>query len=332
MVLISSIIQYKHVSISIPISSFSSILNGVISTDTDKNDTTVVIGYFPLKKSKHSLAEYRSWLENLIGFCQSPMVIFTSAEYYPILNSLRRNGSLPSYFIIDYNSPLEMPPIKPLVSTFERQHPIDPERRYHSVELYAVWCAKSYMLNRSAELNPFQTKYFFYLDAGAFRSPHYRFEAWPHGPAISTLFNNDRFALGLITPLPRRFCPLNSTIMDGPIKMDIIEGTFMGGPASAIRWWTSVYYTTIDEYRKKDLFIGKDQQVMNIIALAYADRFNMLLPFRTSCGNVWFVFGPILAEKSERQRLSFSSSCQQQNLSDVVIPFETICKDSNNVG
>ncbi|CAF0764100.1 unnamed protein product [Adineta steineri] len=224
-----------------------------------------------------------------------------------------------------------MPPIKTYLATFERQHQVDPERALHSVDLYAVWCAKSYVLNRSAELNPFGTKYFLYVDAGAFRSANYRFRAWPHPAAISTVFNNDRFFLGMITPLPRRFCAFNYTMMDGPIKMDLIEGTFMGGSASAIRWWTSVYYATIDDYRAKDFFIGKDQYVMNSIALTHAARFSMLLPFRASCGDVWFTFGPLLAEKGERERLSYSSSCQQQNISDFVIPFDTVCKDNNHI-
>ncbi|CAF4470229.1 unnamed protein product, partial [Adineta steineri] len=47
--------------------------------------TTVVIAYFPLNKSKHSKAQYQSWLENLLGFCQSPIIIYTSIEHQPIL-------------------------------------------------------------------------------------------------------------------------------------------------------------------------------------------------------------------------------------------------------
>ncbi|CAF1125530.1 unnamed protein product [Adineta steineri] len=159
-----------------------------------------------------------------------------------------------------------MPPIKSYLATFERQHQVDPERALHSVDLYAVWCAKSYVLNRSAELNPFGTKYFLYVDAGAFRSANYRFRAWPHPSTISTVFKNDRFFLGMITPLPRRFCTFNYTMMDGPIKTDLIEGTFMGGSASAIRWWTSVYYATINDYRAKDFFIDVDTLVLGDIS------------------------------------------------------------------
>ena len=293
-------------------------------------ETTIVTAYFPLTRAKHSQSHYLSWLENLLSFCQSPMVIFTTADFHPILYRLRRNGSLPAFFIVNYKSPLQMPPIEPLVATFERQHQTDPERAYHSVELYAVWCAKSFMLNRSAELNPFRTKYFLYVDAGAFRSSGYRFERWPSKSSIPTIFSDQRLLLGMIAPLPRRFCPLQYKLSEGPVSLNLVEGGFIGGSAGIIHWWTSVFYTTVHKYRDTNFFVGKDQTIMNAMALVHANRINMVLSFRVSCGDVWFAFAPLFAEKIERQNRSFSSACQGQNLSKVVIPFDTVCQDIRN--
>ena len=293
--------------------------------------TTVVVGYFPLSRAKHSQSEYLVWLENLLSFCLSPMLIFTSPEFLPVLRHLRRNGSLPSVFIVDYQSPLQMPPVKSLLSIFERQHQIDPERDYHSVELYAVWCAKSFMLNRSAELNPFRSTFFLYMDAGAFRSSHYRFEKWPHPSIILPILADQKLLLGLIARLPRRFCPLNYSMKEGPIEIDLIEGTFMAGSISAVHWWTSLFYATIVDYLSRDFFIGKDQSIINAIALAHADRLKMLLPFRVDCGDIWFAFGPLFAERNERHKLSFSLACQEQTTSKMIIPFQTVCHDRRNL-
>ncbi|CAF4116459.1 unnamed protein product [Adineta steineri] len=284
--------------------------------NNEQYSTTVVTAYFPLSKSKHSKAEYQSWLENLLGFCQSPMIIYTSIEYQPMLQQLRRNNSLRTHFIVEYNSSLEMPPVKKLVPIFEQQYLTDPERAYHSVELYAVWCAKSFILNRSVELNPFQTKYFLYMDAGAFRSSNYRFEQWPYEPSIHSILANNRLLLGMISPLSRQFCPLSYTVNKDPIQDDLIEGTFIGGTSDVIHWWTSTYYETINNYISKNFFIGKDQYLMNAIALTYPHRINMMLSFRTSCGNEWFAFGPLLANQAEKQKLAFSITCQHQNLSE----------------
>ncbi|CAF1122195.1 unnamed protein product [Adineta steineri] len=299
--------------------------------NNEQYSTTVVIVYFPLNKSKHSKTQYQSWLQNLLGFCQSPIIIYTSIEYQPILQHLRRNNSLRTHFIVEYNSPLEMPPIKKLVPIFEQQYPSDPERAYHSVELYAVWCAKPFILNRSVELNPFQTKYFLYIDAGAFRSSNYRFQSWPYEPSIHSILANNRLLLGMISPLPRQFCPLSYTINKGLIRRDLIQAGLMGGTADAIHWWTSVFYETIDISVSKNFFIGKEQNLMNAIALTYPHQINMMLSFRTSCGNIWFAFGPLLANQAEKQKLAFSKTCQQQNLSKVIIPFENICNDSRNI-
>ncbi|CAF4172632.1 unnamed protein product, partial [Rotaria sordida] len=186
------------------------------------------------------------------------MIIFTSIEYQPILYRLRRNGSLSSYFIVNYSTPLQMFPIKSLLSIFELQHKSDSERGYHSVELYAIWCAKSFMLNQSAELNPFNTKYFLYIDAGAFRSSNYRFQLWPDSQIIRSIFYNDRLLLGMIAPLPRRFCPLNYKVDEGPIKINLIEGGIIGGSARTIHWWTSLFYDTINNYVSRNFFIAKD--------------------------------------------------------------------------
>ena len=288
-------------------------------------ETTIVTAYFPLTRAKHSQSHYLSWLENLLSFCQSPMVIFTTADFHPILYRLRRNGSLPAFFIVNYKSPLQMPPIEPLVATFERQHQTDPERAYHSVELYAVWCAKSFMLNRSAELNPFRTKYFLYVDAGAFRSSNYRFKKWPDRGAMRTILGDNRILLGMIAPLPLRFCPLRYKLSEGPINLNMVEGGIIGGSAGIIHWWTSVFYGTIDNFRSRNFFIGKDQTIMNALVLAHAQHIRMLLSFRASCGDVWFAFAPLLADVDEKRALSYTTACQQQNVTAISIPFEIVC-------
>lgn len=300
----------------------------------DSNDRqwiTIVTAYYQLKKAKHSHSEYLIWLENFLSFAQSPMIIFTTPDLHPILYRLRGNGSFPTVFILNYASPLQMPPIKPLISTFEEQHETDPERAYHSVELYAIWCAKSYMLNYSSEINPFRTQYFLYVDAGAFRTSNYRFRDWPDPTGLSCILNSNRFLLGMIAPLPQHFCPLKYNVNDGPINLDLIEGTFMAGSINAIRWWSHVYYSTVDNYVQKGYFIGKDQSIMNAIALAYPRYLNVLLPFRIACSDVWFAFGPLFATKVERYRFSFTRACQRLRLLKVITSLETICGDKRNL-
>ncbi|CAF1486014.1 unnamed protein product [Adineta steineri] len=82
----------------------------------------------------------------------------------------------------------------------------------------------------------------------------------------------------MISSLPRQFCPLSYTL-----NKDLIQAKLMGGINDAIHWWTSALYETIDIYISKNFFIGKEQNLMNAIALIHPHRINMMLPFRTSC-------------------------------------------------
>ncbi|UJR19720.1 hypothetical protein I4U23_022854 [Adineta vaga] len=301
-----------------------------LSKINEQHTTTIVTAYFPLEKSKYSQDKYHLWLKNFLGFCHSPMIIYTSNEHQPILQQLRHNGSLITHFITTYNSPFGIPLIKSFLPAFNKEYETDSEKMYHSVELYAIWAAKSFLLNQSAQLNPFQTKYFLYVDAGVFRSSAYRFQKWPHKSAMDTIFKDDRLLFSMINTLPRQFCSLPYQLNRGPVYIDLIQGGIMGGTLRNIQWWTSLYYDTILDYISRNAFIGKDQHVMNALVLAHPYQMNILLSFRTPCGSSWHAFGPLLANENEKQNLSYSMDCQRHNLSGIIIPLEKICLDPKN--
>lgn len=291
--------------------------------------TAIVVAYFPFTQSKHSAREYHNWLENLLSFCESPMIIFTSKQYKTTLERIRnRNSPLPSRFIVDFDSPREMPPIVKLLKTFNKQLLTDPERKYHTVDLYSIWCAKSFMLNYSAILNPFRSDFFLYIDGGSFRSEEYRFKNWPYRIPIEVITEN-RLLLGMIAPLPRNLCPLNHGFsrIHTPISIDLLEGGFIGGSSSTIKWWADAYYDSIHWYQSRNFFIGKDQHLINALALAYPKRILVMLSYKSSpaCGNSWFAFGPLLADQSIDSS-AFVTTCQaHHDLRDIAMPFEKAC-------
>jgi len=64
----------------------------------------------------------------------------------------------------------------------------------------------------------------------------------------------------------------NWTEPDGPVDIDISEGSFFGGSPSAISWWSRTYYTYHDYYLGHWYFVGKDQTLINAILLMYPKR------------------------------------------------------------
>ena len=201
--------------------------------------TTIVTAFFPFAKTKHTQDDYDQWLMNLLAYDNNPMVIFTCEKQFPLLLKLRNNRTnkmLSTVFILNFSSPFEMPPIKNLEGVFKRQLDNDPEKSLHSIDLYAVWCAKTFMLNLTSSLNPFRTDYFLWIDAGSFRDDKYRFTKWPDPEKMATIFyNNNRLLLSLINPLRKNSCRLDDNRKITIPRYDLVEGGIIGGSTSSIR-------------------------------------------------------------------------------------------------
>jgi hypothetical protein len=80
--------------------------------------TTIVTAFFPFPKAKQSLTKYKEWLENLLSYTENPMVIFTSKNMSPLVESLRNarckpnQNCFPTVIIRDFDTQWKMPPIK----------------------------------------------------------------------------------------------------------------------------------------------------------------------------------------------------------------------------
>ena len=59
------------------------------------NSATIVTAFFPFSKSKHSLNEYKQWIENLLNYTENPMVVYTSSRMLWFIQR-RRNDPIPS--------------------------------------------------------------------------------------------------------------------------------------------------------------------------------------------------------------------------------------------
>jgi len=103
------------------------------------------------------------------------------------------------------------------------------------------------MLEYAALKNPFKTRYFLWIDGGAFRSVQYRFGPWPNHKKVVEIFEKNasqKLLLGLINQLPKEMCSQSRTgstqynVTLGPISTDFIEGTMFGGSSESVRWWS----------------------------------------------------------------------------------------------
>jgi hypothetical protein len=216
---------------------------------------------------------------------------------------------------------------------------MDGEEQIHSLDLYAIWNAKAWMLEYVALQNPFKTAYFLCVDTGAFRSTKYRFGSWQNHRKAVQIFQKDgpqKLLLDLINRLPQKVCAKPRTgstqnnLEHGPISQDLVEGTVFGGSSESIRWWSKLYYTTINLYISRKLFVGKDQSTMNSLAFAHPDRIHVILAFKLQCGDTWFAFGPLFADHGVVSN-AFGDACQSKNLSSIIVPLTNVCSDETNL-
>lgn len=156
---------------SIPINSDSDI--SYTESDLDINYVTVVAMYFHLNQSKHSTEKYDNWTSQFLQSVSSPVVMYT--DYISREKILKKRYPFPIHLILVDNiwqvmSQLEKDRNKSYIDNYLKvQIEIDPEKEVHNSNLYAIWNLKSFMVKNVIKKNPFNSSFFIYADAGAWR-------------------------------------------------------------------------------------------------------------------------------------------------------------------
>ena len=233
-----------------------------LSSKTKTHFTTVVSMYFKLSASKHSISQYNSWIANMLKSIQAPLVMYTDSKSIEFLQANRNSSHYTTtYFIYDdiwgVMRELELRRnMSYLVPYQKEQHDKDAERRIHNPSLYACWNLKTYILAKASEMNEYNSEFFMYTDAGAWREK--AFTDWPHEEFVRNVSQrlNDRMLFGQVYDKRRLF----------NVGQDHIEGTFFAGSKLAIAAYERAFYDQHDLWLQAGFFIGKDQTMMNMLA------------------------------------------------------------------
>lgn len=105
------------------------------------------------------------------------------------------------------------------------QSRIDPEKRYHNPNLYAVWNLKHYIMEHASIVNHFNSKFFIFTDGGAWRGQ--RFTNWPDQSFVQRIANyvDDRIIYGQVARSFNQQKSFWSSILSNNIN-DCIQGFF----------------------------------------------------------------------------------------------------------
>jgi hypothetical protein len=114
---------------------------------------TCVSAYFPVK-NKHD-NKYLKWFKNTLSI-KCPYVFFTNSKSIDIIKKYRKD--LPTYYIECE--------IEDFFTYKYRNQMITHEIHCPSVELNLIWNEKIFMIKKAYEINPFNSEWFKWIDAG----------------------------------------------------------------------------------------------------------------------------------------------------------------------
>jgi hypothetical protein len=224
--------------------------------------TTLITAYFELPISKKSHDQYIEWMKNML-IIETPMVIFSDEASKPLIKQIR--GNLPTYYVtLDfddfYTARYE--------TTFYEHQLLDHEIHIgHNPQLYMIWNEKSHFLKQAADLNPFHTDYFLWVDIGCFREPNTRFLQWPNPEKVAQLEPNKMLMIQVYPFRPEELEKRSLETIPSFQFTNRIGGTMFGGTKGAIDLWHKEYYQMLEYFIRIGRFIGKDQSIMNSVYL-----------------------------------------------------------------
>ena len=213
------------------------------------------------------------------------MVLFCSPESCHTMQSLRPS----SYPTLIFPRPIKSFLMSQLLSDEEwaQQEHLDKERAAgHNRLLYKLWNEKTHMMKIVADINPFSSSYFVWLDIGAVR--HSRFnhqqmvQRYPAEPGVLLL----------------SFAQFTEADLEQGFKRDFSGVSRLGGGTigcgleSLVAWHTA-YYAMVERYRATGRFLGNDQNVMASTCLhsklcLIVQSHHWLLPFWLLPNHLWF--------------------------------------------
>ena len=260
-----------------------------ISIDT--NPVTIVTCFYDLKsKSKNSSSKYYDWMKN---FLNKPMNIIIyidrdDIKAYNFIIEHRKDFMDKTHIIRERIDEWET---YKYLDYWKHCYTIDSEKSYHSLELYMLWNEKTYFIERSMRINPFNSEWFFWTDIGCCRndSDINKFMSYPNYDKIQK-YDMNKIIISSIDPIkcndtneyiPQMFSSNN--LISG------IQGGFFGGHINSIKKWIDTYNMTLKIFINNNIFGGKDQNIMTYIAIKNTE-FVHIINASDKYGDKWFDF------------------------------------------
>jgi len=214
------------------------------------NELTIVTAYYEIEKSKHSKENYFNWIKNFMTI-NNYMVIFVNDEIQKNkIYNLRLDYMDKTKIII---LPFEELYCYQFMDYWNKDYERDIEKQLHNQNLYIIWNEKTAFMKKAMDLNPFNTEFYCWSDIGMVKDDLILsyIKTFPSSKMLNLIDKTKVYLLNLKT----FFKDINH----------YIGGGFIMCHKDMVDIWYDNYYSMLNEFMKKDLFAGKDQNIMNVI-------------------------------------------------------------------
>jgi hypothetical protein len=259
---------------------------------------TIITAYYYINKSKLTYKNYQDNIQRFVNL-KCDLIIFTDLKSYQWLKSLRHPANTRIYV-----KDMDEFEVNKYNDYWKYCMSIDRET-YHSEDLYKIWHERFISLTHEAiRINPFKSRYFFWVDIGSFREPKEPIPNFPSFNKIRNVMSNDKFILASplyfdqnqieMKDLPdgekgsesrkgtesrKIFSKLLNT-HDGKScdpTNTTVQGGFMGGSIEGWKLFKDLYLKQLKLFIDHKIFGGKDQQLLTNMYLTNPDKFTLLV-------------------------------------------------------
>ena len=262
-------------------------LNINSSINFTQDNITIVTGYQRIK-SKHRFSLYNDWITNLLKINKSLIFFVDRTIAKKIINKRPKEYLNKTIWILV--SIEEFYSYKNFFKEFKQSHLIDIESFRHNAILYTTWAEKCIFLKAAAIKNYFNSKCFYWVDAGNFRNSS-NIQNYINWPSTKKCFEDGRVVIN-------EKKKVSNYIKNGLKRFDIkihkefqrnynVDASTFGGQRNYVIQFSDAYYDTIRSFINNRIFIGKEQNVMayvfyfyqNISKLVYSGKWKYMLEY-----------------------------------------------------
>jgi len=241
------------------------------------DNITLVTAFFKLETNRHTLNEYFIYIQNLL-LINASFVFYIDKNISKFIMEKRPKIYENKTVWIETNFS-DLFSFRHFKKDFTETYLLCEKKNFHSVPLYIIWAEKVKFLKRSIYNNYFNSKCFYWIDAGFFHDKNMSNYLY-NWPSYDKCKKDPRVIINQVRNLSNM--EINNIIHFDSIEHENFKhkanvgGGLFGGRSDYLIKFIYLYYKAIKLFKKKKKFIGSEQNIYTYVSFLHKDITNII--------------------------------------------------------